>query len=355
MRHIRFALLPPFLCLIFIFLCLGPVAYAQALQRPRVDVRLITDEADAVLRILEKRAGSQEITEEDWQKVFSSEGYVRLKKRELSMQRSFEDVDFKNFVLSADLLQRREALAETLNRWKGTDVSKVAERPLAYLPKTARITAKIYPVIKPRDNSFVFDIPADPAIFMYLDPANSRELFENHLAHELHHIGFGTACPSESVAADVKKLAPGVQSVLRWVGAFGEGFAMLAAAGGADAHPHQFSPPEDRARWDKDVANFNNDLRTVERFFLDLAGGKLSEKEEREKAFSFYGVQGPWYTVGWRMAVVIEKEAGRARLLEVMCDQRRLLPEYNRAVKRYNRRTNQKLSLWSTELLGQLK
>jgi hypothetical protein len=120
--------------LILVLLCVGPIAYAQAPQRPKVNVRLITDEADAVLRILEKREGSQEVTDEDWRNVFSSEGYVRLKKRELSMQRPFEDTDFKNFVLSADLLRRREALAETLNRWKSTDVSKVAERPLAYLP-----------------------------------------------------------------------------------------------------------------------------------------------------------------------------------------------------------------------------
>jgi hypothetical protein len=347
--------LSPSLCLIFVLLCAGSNASAQAPPRPRVDVRLITDEADAVLQILAKREGSQEITEEDWRKVFSSEGYVRLKKRELAMRRPFEDADFKNFVLSADLLRRREALAETLTKWEGTDVGGVAALSLAYLPKTARIRAKVYPVIKPRDNSFVFDIPDDPAIFMYLDPAQSKEEFESDLAHELHHIGFGTACPNERAAAAARKLSPDAQRALKWVGGFGEGFAMLAAAGGPDVHPHRFSPPEDRARWDRDVANFNNDLRTVEKFFLDLAGGKLSEKEETEKAFSFYGVQGPWYTVGWRMAVVIEKASGRDRLIEVMCDQRRLLPEYNKAVKKYNRRNNQQLALWSKELLGKLK
>lgn len=115
---------------------------------------------------------------------------------------------------------------------------------------------------------------------------------------------------------------------------------MLAAAGSADIHPHQFSLPEDKTRWDKDVANFNNDLKTLEKFFLSLADGKLSEKDETETAFSFYGIQGPWYTVGWQMAVVIEKTFGREKLIECLCDRRKLLPTYNKAVKKYNRREN---------------
>jgi hypothetical protein len=355
MRYFSNVISTHFLSTIFMLLSGGLNIYAQTPSPSGVDVRVITDEADAVLQILVKRENSREITEEDWGKIFSSEGYTRLKKRELSLQRPFEDADFKNFVLSADLLRRRKALAETLAKWKDADVNKIAELPLAYLPKTARIRAKIYPVIKPRENSFVFDLPDDPAIFIYLDPVKSKELFENHLAHELHHIGFGTACPPGSAAAALKKLPPNLRKVFKWVGAFGEGFAMLAAAGGADVHPHRFSPSEDRNRWDRDVANFNDDLRVVERFFLDLAGGRLSEKEEAERASSFYGVQGPWYTVGWQMAVVIEKTMGRGRLIEVMCDQRKLLPTYNKAVREYNRLSGRRLAPWSQELIDRLK
>jgi hypothetical protein len=139
------------------------------------------------------------------------------------------------------------------------------------------------------------------------------------------------------------------------MGAFGEGFAMLAAAGSADIHPHYFSPSAVKARWDKDVANFNNDRQTLEKFFLDLTKGKLSEKDETEKAYSFYGIQGPWYTVGWQMAVVIEKTMGTAKLIEVMCDQRKLLPTYNEAVKKYNRRNKTQLSLWSKEFINRIR
>lgn len=79
-----------------------------------VDVRLVTDEADAVLAILAKRKANQPIADGDWQRVFQSEGYVRLQQRELSMKRSFEDADFRAFVLSDQLLGRADALVETL-------------------------------------------------------------------------------------------------------------------------------------------------------------------------------------------------------------------------------------------------
>src|ERR671927_436895 len=69
------------------------------------------------------------------------------------------------------------------------DANRAARRALAYLPKNAYIRAKIYPVIKPRENSFVFEVKTDPAIFLYLDPAVGQKKFENTLAHELHHIG----------------------------------------------------------------------------------------------------------------------------------------------------------------------
>jgi hypothetical protein len=330
-------------------------AAAQTQDNTRVNLAVVTDEADAVLNILEKKESGREVTETDWRQLFSSEGYTRLKKRELSMGRPFAEEDFRTFVLSEKLAQNRRALADTLARWKTADIQKAAALPLAYLPANAVIRAKIYPVIKPRDNSFVFDIPDDPAIFFYLDPKQSKEIFENHLAHELHHIGFGTACPDVKTEAAIKKLPVNSQKVLKWIGAFGEGFAMLAAAGSPDVHPHRSSAAEDRERWDKDAANFNNDLKTVEKFFLELSEGKLSTEKENEIVRSFYGVQGPWYTVGWQMAAVIEKTYGRKKLIEVMCDQRKLLVTFNAAVNKYNFRYSTNLQPWSKDLLRKLR
>lgn len=338
-----------------LFLLIVVVFNVVVVSAQRVNVQIITDEADAVLQILAKKKSGHAITEADWQKVLTSEGYVRLKKRELSFQRPFEDADFKTFVLSENLVKRRQTLAETLASWKQTDVNKIAKRPLAYLPKNAQIKAKIYPVIKPRENSFVFEIKEDAAIFLYLDPTKSKEIFQNEFAHELHHIGYSTACPTADSTNRIDKLPQNTQRVFGWISAFGEGFAMLAAAGSADVHPHAFSLAKDRERWDKDVANFDNDLQTLERFFLDVADGKLSEQDERKTAFSFFGIQGPWYTVGWQMAVVIEKTLGRKKLIDCMCDRQMLLPTYNQAVEKYNRKHKKTLRKWSNDFLQRLK
>ena len=214
----------------------------------RADVRIVTDEAEAVLAILEKRGANQPVTENDWKRLFESEGYQRLKKREEAMKRAFTEEDFKTFVLSETLAAQAARLQNTLKIWSRADFSALAERALAYLPEQAKIRARVYPVIKPRDNSFVFDVKTDPAIFLYLDPAVSQRKFENTLAHELHHIGYGSGCPAQDTSAAIAKLSPNAQMVLKWIGGFGEGFAMLAAAGGPDVHPHAVSSAEDRAR-----------------------------------------------------------------------------------------------------------
>jgi hypothetical protein len=271
------------------------------------------------------------------------------------MKRSFEEVDFKHFVLSDQAMQRAQALEETLARWKSADVAGAARLSLAYLPKEARIRAKIYPVIKPRDNSFVFDIRNDPAIFLYLDPTVSRGKFENTLAHELHHIGYGSSCPSKQTSDEIAKLAHGAREVLKWIGAFGEGFAMLAAAGGPEIHPHAVSNAEERGRWDRDLANFNEDLKRVEKFFLDVLENRLAVEDVQRTASSFYGIQGPWYTVGWKMAVVIEKTYGRKKLIECFCDQRKLLSTYNKAAARHSRRSREPLALWSTAVINGIR
>lgn len=316
-----------------------------------VEVRVVTDEAEAVLAILAKKKAGQAIDEADWQRLFASEGYVRLKKRELEMRRSFEDTDFKAFVLSDDLAARAQALENALASWRRASVEEAGRRALLYLPKRARIKAKIYPVIKPKENSFVFEVKTDPAIFFYLDPGRSRESFENGMAHELHHVGYGGGCPSASVGGEISRLPVAAQNVLLWLGAFGEGFAMLAAAGSPDVHPHAASRAEDRERWDRDVANFDEDFRKVEKFFMDVLENRQTEKERVAAARSFYGTQGPWYTVGWKMAVIIEKTYGRAKLIECMCDLRKLPPTYNQAAAKHNRSSRKPLPLWPASLV----
>jgi Putative zinc dependent peptidase (DUF5700) len=127
---------------------------------------------------------------------------------------------------------------------------------------------------------------------------------------------------------------------------------MLAAAGSPDVHPHAVSSPQERARWDRDMANFNQDLATLQQFFLDIVNQKLKTKDEiNEKAASFFGEQGPWYTVGYKMAVIVEKRYGRPALMECMIDPRELLTRYNVAAAELNHHGSEKLALWSPELL----
>jgi hypothetical protein len=333
----------------------APPCLAQRSSKSAVNVNIITDEAEAVLSVLAKKRAGEAITGDDWQRLFSSEGYSRLKKRELAMGRSFEDQDFRNFVLSDQLSTQAQVLAQTLERWRHADSKRAAQLALAYLPKGAHIGAKIYPVIKPRQNSFVFDLDTDPAIFLYLDPVVNQAKFENTLAHELHHIGFGTICPAKETKEEFKRLPKNLQTVLTYTGAFGEGFAMLAAAGGPNIHPHSVSAQKDRTRWDRDVTNFDSNLRQVETFFLDVLAKRVSDDQIGERVAPFYGEQGAWYTVGWKMAVLIENTFGRRTLIKTMCDPRKLLETYNRAAEIHNRKSREKLVLWGPPLIGAVR
>ncbi len=319
----------------------------------RVQLRFDTSQAEAVLAIVAKRQAGQPITERDWQRLFATEPYQRLKRREAELQRTFTDETFQQFVLSDDLARRAAELRHTLDQWRSRDLQASARRVLAYLPPQARIRATVYPVIKPQTNSFVYDTRGDAAIFLYLDPEQSAAKFENTVAHELHHIGFASiAQQSDSIAAD---LSGNVRTAVEWMGAFGEGFAMLAAAGDPDTHPHAVSLAEERARWDRDIANLKQDLRTLEDFFLDVIDGSLpTDDEVRQRAFSFFGVQGPWYTVGYRMAVVVERRYGRATLIACMVDPRQLLARYNAAAAELNAQGGELLALWSLQLLQQI-
>src|SRR5882724_10826476 len=334
-------------------LCLMVPAAVTDQTAQRLQVHMMTDEADAVLAILSKREAGEAIAESDWQRVFNSEGYRRLKKREESIQRLFKEAGSKKFVLSQELLPRTPALRRTLSQWKLADMNVPARLALAYLPNQAHIRATIYPVIKPRTNSFVFDVQTDPAIFLYLDPEISREKFENTVAHELHHIGFGTACPSPATKKWIAQQPAPVQEAAKWIGAFGEGFAMLAAAGGADVHPHAVSKQADRERWDRDVANFTKDQQDLDLFFRKILSGELTQEKADEQAFTYFGEQGPWYTVGWKMAVTIEKAYGRQRLIETMCDRTTLFSTYNSAGGKLDA-SGDRLPRWSDQTIKAL-
>jgi hypothetical protein len=317
-----------------------------AAQPARVDVRFDTGEADAVLRIVALRRSGRSPTAGDWSALASTPGYQRLKARELSLHVPFDEEAFKQFVASDDLASRADDERRTVDAWARADVTGAARRALAYLPADAKIHATVYVVIKPRTNSFVFEPAINPAIFLYVDPAKTREQIENTMAHEMHHIG--AASLDAKYEAKLVTLPPAAQAAARWMGAFAEGLAMLAAAGGPDVHPHASSPAADRARWDRDVANFAADQQKVERFFDDVLDGRLTGDAMQTAGMAFFGEQGPWYTVGWKMAVVVEQAFGRDDVIRAAADPRVLLESYNRAVRQ--RRLD--LPVWSDRVIA---
>jgi putative zinc-dependent peptidase DUF5700 len=316
----------------------------------RVHLTFNTSEADAVLSILSKHAAGQDVAAADWQKLFASEPYVRLKKREAVMHRDFTDEDFKAFVLSDGLAKQAPSLQRTLDAWKKSDLLLVANRILPYLPPDANVKARVYPVIKPKTNSFVFETDTDPAIFLYLDPEESQSEFENIVAHESHHIGFSDA--NKQYEDRIKSLPENARKAAGFMGEFGEGLAVLAAAGSADVHPMKDFNNDQRIRWDQDMKFVDQELIEVNQFFLDLIGGGFAKPEVADHvAFTFFGYRGPWYTVGYLMGRTVEKHFGRAVLIQCMSDPRQLLVKYNEVAVQQNATGKDKLPLWSAEVL----
>src|SRR5215470_7430591 len=95
---------------------IAAVALAAALvaQKPQVDVVFDTGEADAVLRIAALHRDGVAPQAADWQTLTSSRGYQRLKSRELSLGRSFDEDAFRNLVDSDELAMRVEQQRRTV-------------------------------------------------------------------------------------------------------------------------------------------------------------------------------------------------------------------------------------------------
>jgi hypothetical protein len=178
--------------------CTPGFALVLALATPSVppDLTIVTDQAEAALAILDLRSAREPVPEEAWGRLLESEGYRRLKAREAAMGRAFDDSTFRAFLGSDTLLRRAPALRRTLHEWRSARLDEAGRRALAYLPAGTPIRARVYLLIKPRTNSFVFEPATDPAIMLYLDPSRTRAELENTVAHELHHIGYATACRS---------------------------------------------------------------------------------------------------------------------------------------------------------------
>ena len=145
-----------------------------------VQVRIRLDEAEAALAILRERRETGSVKPESWDRLWRSQGFARLKRRQESFGAKEVEKGFRDFLTSDETLARLEALRAAVETWKRLDVSAAARRAAAYLPTGLRLRATLYPVIKKSDNSFVFEVATDPAIFFYVDPGEQARTDREH-------------------------------------------------------------------------------------------------------------------------------------------------------------------------------
>jgi len=96
----------------------------------------------------------------------------------------------------------------------------------------------------------------------------------------------------------------------------------------------------------------------MEAFFSAVLDGKVPEDERRKGLFAFIATpdvpQGAAYTLGWKMASLIERMAGQERLVEIICDPRDIMREYNRLAATTQADGINNLPLWSGTFLDRL-
>jgi hypothetical protein len=339
--------------LMLLVLAASPSLSAEnlATANPRVQLALDASEARQALVILHKERERQAVPDADWQKLFATLPYQWLKAREAAMQRSFTDEDFRKFMQAPETQARTMEWEQTLSRIERADMAAIGERVLAWLPEGASIKARVFPLIKPKTNSFVWrNEKGEPAIFIYLEKQTQAQ-FETVVAHECHHTSlYGLNAQQEKTPAGLPET---VKTAAELMGAFGEGEAVLAAAGSTDTRPHWEDDALARARWDSDMMHFNQDLATLTQFFDDVLDGKLKGDALQEKTSSFFGYQGPWYTVGYEMAALVEKRFGRRVFTDCLLDPRLLLVRYNEVAAEANK-NGASLALWPESLLQRI-
>lgn len=311
----------------------------------------------AVMAIADARLRGERPTADDWQRLEASAGYRRWLERQRSIGYPVDEEGFRAFVQSAELREKIDPLRAKVAEWSALDPVAAGAMAAAYLPAGTPLRATVYPLIKRSHNTFVYDLKADPAIFFAINVSETAAAFANTLAHELHHVGVVNACSGDESESLPKTSA----AATKWLSAFSEGRAMLAAAGDSETHPHASSPADDRRQWDSDMGKVSSDILRVEAFFTSLLDGDLTEDEVTQRGMAFINdegrPQGPFYTLGWLMASTVERELGRDRLIASTCAPEQLLLDYDKALRQRDGRgeTSVAMPRWSRGFLERLQ
>lgn len=345
----------------FVYL-LPTSAVPQASPSLTLQVRVDSTQAEAALDLLAARARGETVPASSWTRVFESEGYRRTLERELAIDerlgidRGYSNESFLVWAESDAALEGLAARKETLAAWADVDVDAAAARAKAYLPPDVRLVATVYPIVRRQLNSFVWDLPDNPAIFMAVGTDVSAEELELTLAHELHHVGLSGVCEKPESAAGDR-----VAAARDWLSGFGEGLAVLAAGGGPDGNTHAVGQADLRTAWQERQNNVEADMRQLEAFLLDVAEGRTEGEDARRQGMAFVSAegvpQGAFYSLGWFMAVVVERHLGREAVVAATCDHGRLLTDYQRIATTHSgeRYAERPLPTWSERFLRVLR
>ncbi|HXT14227.1 MAG TPA: DUF5700 domain-containing putative Zn-dependent protease [Gemmatimonadaceae bacterium] len=327
--------------------CRAPIR-SRSPQPLTTTVQLVADESEASVAIIEHHAHAEPVEPSEWRALFNSAGYRALVARDSTFGSPRDDSAFARFLMRDSLAARVRDLSEQVRAMAHLDVTRAAQQALSYAPPNARIVATIFPVVKPQSNSFVFGPDTAPQLFLFVNVDETSAHFFNRLTHELHHVALNTACAADPAPT----LAEPVHALVRNLGGFGEGLAMLAAAGSPNVDANAESDAATRARWDAGVRAYPRQFAQIEKMVRDVVEGRIATRDSvRALAQTFYGAQGPWYVVGWKMAATIEQVFGRQTLIAAMCDPRRLMAAYNRAAAL----ASTSLPRWDPQLLAALR
>jgi len=334
------------------------VAFAALLaiaksSNPPLDVVLVTDEADAVVSVAGRVERGDSIPARDYDRLFATQGFEHLQERSAKFGGPIARADFIAFVDSLGRSHRVDAYSAALARLEATNLASAARLAEAYLPAGTRIRARLYLEIKPAKNSFVFTgSDSLPPIFLAVQPGTTPAQATNTLAHELHHVGTQLACRGAQ-HPEGARVGAAPAKLLEYLTALGEGRAMLAAAGGPDKNPHAADDDSIQRRWNRDVGKAAADIAELSSFANDVLDGRITSADSVERrGNSYFGVQGPWYTVGWLMASTVERQLGRRALIATTCDPVAFLSAYNVAARHIGGRSAP--PLWPDSLLARL-
>jgi hypothetical protein len=324
----------------------------------RLDLTLSPDQARITLEILGSRAAEQAVPDSLWAHLFGTEGHRRVMERERGMDahfgqdRGITEAAFRKWAESEAALDSLAERHATLDAWLQVDLVAAGRLALAYLPDHARLRGTIYPLVREQRNSFIWDAgAANPAIFMAVEPGVGLAALEHILAHELHHIGAAGACAGSAASSG----SPEAQQALRWMGGFGEGLAVLAAAGGVGRPTHPYDSPEGRRAWAVRLDSLQEDMAELGAFFTAILAGQLTGEEAGQRGFEFISrpgaPQGAFYSVGWHMASAVERAFGREAVVSAVCDPASLLIRYQEAAAS---RPGDRMPTWSSALMEQI-